>query len=183
METFYELLVQVDLNESEEQIAVRSITGLEPNIQDVLVVHILWSVFEPYNRALTVEKQQSQGVIGRDSTFEEVSKVVLGWTNPLLALLRLVLSPSSKSVDRSAPVKTQRTNGASGSQNSPKVVVLSSLSVENWVIGLWIVARLWATTRAKCFLLRKFWNKIAMVTFVFMTNHLMKRLEGIVVNK
>ena len=57
IEAFYQLVARVDLNESEEQLVARFLSGLKPPIQDALSLHQLWSVSEAYNRALTFEKQ------------------------------------------------------------------------------------------------------------------------------
>ena len=56
-EAFYQLVTRVDLNESEEQMVARFLSGLKPPIQDALSLHQLLSVFEGYNRALMFEKQ------------------------------------------------------------------------------------------------------------------------------
>ena len=45
-EAFYQLVDQVDLNESEEQMIARFLSGLKPSIQDALSLHQLWSVSE-----------------------------------------------------------------------------------------------------------------------------------------
>nr|POE91220.1 hypothetical protein CFP56_40462 [Quercus suber] len=54
---FYQLVVQMDLNESEEQIVARFLSGLKPPIQDALSLHQLWIVSEAYNEALMFKKQ------------------------------------------------------------------------------------------------------------------------------
>ena len=56
-EAFYQLVTRVDLNESEEQMVARFLSGLKPPIQDALSLHQLLFVFEAYNRALMFEKQ------------------------------------------------------------------------------------------------------------------------------
>ena len=48
------------MNESEEQMVARYLSGLKPSIQDVLGLQSLWNVSEAYNRALLVEKQQTR---------------------------------------------------------------------------------------------------------------------------
>ena len=53
-------MVKVYLNESEEQMVARCLSGLKPSIQDVLSLQSLWNVLEAYNRALLVEKQQTK---------------------------------------------------------------------------------------------------------------------------
>ena len=56
-EAFYRLVAQVDLNESEEQLVARFLSGLKPPIQDALSLHQLWYISKAYNRALMFEKQ------------------------------------------------------------------------------------------------------------------------------
>ena len=60
METFHQLVVRVDLKESEEQMVARYLSELKPSIQDVLSLQSLWNVLEAYNQALPVEKQQTR---------------------------------------------------------------------------------------------------------------------------
>ena len=48
-EAFHQLVVRVDLNESEEQMVARYLSGLKPSIQDVLSLQSLWNVLEAYN--------------------------------------------------------------------------------------------------------------------------------------
>ena len=48
-EAFDQLVVRVDLNESEEQMVARYLSGLTPSIQDVLSLQSLWNVSESYN--------------------------------------------------------------------------------------------------------------------------------------
>ena len=60
METFHQLVVRVDLKESEEQMVARYLSELKPSIQDVLSLQSLWNVLEAYNQALLVEKQQTR---------------------------------------------------------------------------------------------------------------------------
>ena len=60
IEAFHQLVERVDLNESEEQMVARYLSGLKPSIQDVLSLQSLWNVSEAYNRALLVEKQQTR---------------------------------------------------------------------------------------------------------------------------
>ena len=61
-EAFYQLVTWVDLNESEEQIVARFLSGLKPPIQDALSLHRLWSVFEAYNKALMFERQLARKI-------------------------------------------------------------------------------------------------------------------------
>jgi hypothetical protein len=49
IETFYPLVARVDLNESEEQMVARYLSGLKPSIQDILGLYSLWTVLEAYN--------------------------------------------------------------------------------------------------------------------------------------
>ena len=56
-EGFYQLVDRVDLNESEEQMLARFLSGLKPPIQDALSLHQLWYISKAYNRALMFEKQ------------------------------------------------------------------------------------------------------------------------------
>ena len=60
IEAFHQFIVRVDLNESEEQMLARYLSGLKPSIQDVLSLQSLWNVLEAYNRALLEEKQQAR---------------------------------------------------------------------------------------------------------------------------
>ena len=62
IEAFYQLVAQVDLNESEDQMIARFLSGLKPSIQDALSLHQLWYVFEAYNRALMFERQLARKV-------------------------------------------------------------------------------------------------------------------------
>ena len=57
IEAFYQLVVRVDLNESEEQMVARFLSSLKPPIQDALSFQQLWIVSEAYNRALMFKKQ------------------------------------------------------------------------------------------------------------------------------
>ena len=57
IEAFYQMVAQVDLNESEEQMAARFLSSLKPPIQDALSMHQLWYVSEAYNRVLIFKKQ------------------------------------------------------------------------------------------------------------------------------
>ena len=56
-EAFYQMVARVHLNESEEQMAARFLSGLKPPIQDALSMHPLWYVSEAYNRVLISKKQ------------------------------------------------------------------------------------------------------------------------------
>ena len=56
-EAFYQPVARVDLNESEEQMVARFLSGLKPPIQDALSMHQLWSVSKAYNRVLIFKKQ------------------------------------------------------------------------------------------------------------------------------
>ena len=56
-EAFYQLVARVGLNESEEHMVARFLSGLKPSIQDALSLHQLWTISEAYNRALMFEKQ------------------------------------------------------------------------------------------------------------------------------
>ena len=57
---FHQLVVRVDLNESEEQMVARYLSGLKSSIQDVLSLQSLWNMSKAYNWALLVEKQQTR---------------------------------------------------------------------------------------------------------------------------
>nr|GEV25961.1 hypothetical protein [Tanacetum cinerariifolium] len=59
-EEFYELVSRNDLSDSEQQLVSRYLGGLRQSIQDVLCLYTFWSVFEVYQRALVVEKQQTR---------------------------------------------------------------------------------------------------------------------------
>ena len=54
---FYQLIARIDLMESEKQLVARFISGLKVLIQDLLVLHICYTLSQAYNRALMVEKQ------------------------------------------------------------------------------------------------------------------------------
>ena len=54
---FYQPVTRVDLNESEESMVARFLSGLKSSIQDALSLHQLWSVSKAYNRALMFERQ------------------------------------------------------------------------------------------------------------------------------
>lgn len=62
MKAFYQLVARVDLNESEDQMVARYVSGLKFSIQEVLGLYTLWSFSEAYNKALVVEKQQNLSV-------------------------------------------------------------------------------------------------------------------------
>ena len=57
IEALYQLVAQVDLNKSEEQMIARFLNSLKTLIQDALSLHQLWSISEAYNKALMFEKQ------------------------------------------------------------------------------------------------------------------------------
>ncbi|KAG5521705.1 hypothetical protein RHGRI_034057 [Rhododendron griersonianum] len=59
-EAFHQLVARVDLNESEDQMVARYISGLTITIQDALAMQTLWTVSEAYNRALVAEKQEKR---------------------------------------------------------------------------------------------------------------------------
>jgi hypothetical protein len=72
-EKFYELMARVDLQEKEEQMVARYLSGLKPPIQDSLVLYVIFTVSEAYNRALVVEKQLARKALqyqsfGRNQT-------------------------------------------------------------------------------------------------------------------
>lgn len=56
-EAFYQPVTRVDLNESEESMIARFLSGLKSSIQDALSLHQLWSISKAYNRALMYERQ------------------------------------------------------------------------------------------------------------------------------
>ncbi|XP_068649233.1 uncharacterized protein [Aristolochia californica] len=56
-EEFYQLLARNDLSETEEQLVARYLGGLRQPLQDVLCLHLLWTVSEAFQRALVVEQQ------------------------------------------------------------------------------------------------------------------------------
>ena len=56
-EAFYQLVVRVDLNESEEQMVARFLSSLKPPIQNALSFQQLRIVSEAYNRVLMFKKQ------------------------------------------------------------------------------------------------------------------------------
>ena len=57
IEALYQLVAQVDLNKSEEQMIARFLNSLKTLIQDALSLHQLWSISKAYNKALMFEKQ------------------------------------------------------------------------------------------------------------------------------
>ncbi|KAG5521714.1 hypothetical protein RHGRI_034061 [Rhododendron griersonianum] len=59
-EAFHQLIARVDLNESEDQMVARYISGLTITIQDALAMQTLWTVSEAYNRTLVAEKQEKR---------------------------------------------------------------------------------------------------------------------------
>ncbi|KAL4620193.1 hypothetical protein ACB092_06G135500 [Castanea dentata] len=56
-------MFSVDLNESEEQMVARYLSGLKPSIQDVLSLQSSWNMLKVYNHALLVEKQQTRPAV------------------------------------------------------------------------------------------------------------------------
>lgn len=60
-EAFYQLIVQIDLNESKEKMITWYLNGLKPSIQDLLTLHSIWTISGAYNHALLIEKQQTRG--------------------------------------------------------------------------------------------------------------------------
>jgi len=64
-EEFYQLVVQNDLSETEEQMVVRYLGGLRQPLQDALSLHSLWTVSEAYQHALVTEKQQNKRPVVR----------------------------------------------------------------------------------------------------------------------
>ena len=61
-EAFYKLIARVDLNESEEQLVAKFVSGLKTHIQDMLCLHTCWTVSEAFSRALLIEKQKARRV-------------------------------------------------------------------------------------------------------------------------
>ncbi|GJW97343.1 putative CCCH-type zinc finger family protein [Tanacetum coccineum] len=57
---FYELVSPNDLSDIEEQLVSRYLGGLCQSIQDVRCLYTFWTVFEVYQRALAIEKQQTR---------------------------------------------------------------------------------------------------------------------------
>jgi uncharacterized membrane protein len=56
---FYQLVSKDDMVETEEQLVERYLNGLRQSLLDILCLQSLWTVSEVYQRALTVEKQQT----------------------------------------------------------------------------------------------------------------------------
>ncbi|XP_022851940.1 uncharacterized protein LOC111373620 [Olea europaea var. sylvestris] len=64
-EEFYQLVARNDLSETEKQMVALYLGGLRQPRQDVLSLHSLWTVSEAYQRALSIEKQQSRRPVVR----------------------------------------------------------------------------------------------------------------------
>ena len=59
----------MDINETEEQMVARYLSGLKLPIQESLSLHSIWTVSEAYNRALMVEKQFSRRSFAQSQPF------------------------------------------------------------------------------------------------------------------
>ena len=84
-EAFYQLIARVDLNESEEQLVAKFVSGLKTHIQDMLCLHTCWMVSEAFNRALLIEKQQARRVPSYPSTSRSgtpVPNATKSWSQP-----------------------------------------------------------------------------------------------------
>ncbi|KAG5528457.1 hypothetical protein RHGRI_029217 [Rhododendron griersonianum] len=74
MEAFHQLVARVDLNESEDQMVARYISGLTTTIQDALAMQTLWTVSEAYNRALVAKKQEKRKFLRFGQQYQGGSK-------------------------------------------------------------------------------------------------------------
>ena len=60
IEEFHMLVARNDLGKSDDQLVARYLGGLQPNIQEALSLHHLWTVSKAFHRVLTAEKLHSR---------------------------------------------------------------------------------------------------------------------------
>lgn len=60
---FYQLVAWNDLSKTEEQMVAWYLEGLRQPLQDVISLHLLWTVSEAYQGALVEEKQQNKRLV------------------------------------------------------------------------------------------------------------------------
>ena len=57
VDRFHQLIARINLMESEDQLVAHFISGLKVAIQDLLALHICYTLSQAYNQALMVEKK------------------------------------------------------------------------------------------------------------------------------
>ncbi|KAG5552758.1 hypothetical protein RHGRI_010751 [Rhododendron griersonianum] len=127
-EAFHQLVARVDLNESEDQMVARYISGLSITIQDALAMQTLWTVSEAYNRALVAEKQEKRKFSRSGQQYQGGTKS----GQPFYSYARGGSSSSggqgassgvgtqNRADKASTPAQNQPQSGASGLKSIPK---------------------------------------------------------------
>ncbi|KAG5553621.1 hypothetical protein RHGRI_011495 [Rhododendron griersonianum] len=128
LEAFHQLVARVDLNESEDQMVARYISGLSITIQDALAMQTLWTVSEAYNRALVAEKQEKRKFSRSGQQYQGGTKS----GQPFYSYARGGSSSSggqgassgvgtqNRADKASTPAQNQPQSGASGLKSIPK---------------------------------------------------------------